>query len=622
MSSPLAALDTTHLLALAAALGWASGMRLYAVVLITGLAGVAGWVTLPAGLQVLQHPVVLGVAGLMFVAEFFADKIPALDTLWDLAHTFIRIPAGAALAAAVFGGDSAAWTTAAALLGGSLAATAHVAKATTRAAANTSPEPFSNIGLSLLGDLAVPGLLWLAWQHPGWFFVVLALGIALALVLTVLLFKFLRGLWRRLRGSASPAPRLPTALVLPWASALALLLGGAGAAGLLLPPPAAAQSVAATPTPAAPAPAPERISADLREEIRRLDVEVADAYGRRETVAATLTLYRPPGDGPFPLALVAHGRPTEQRVLMARARFESLARYLVAKGFAVLVPTRAGYGPGATEFDPEGSGRCDQKRYQPMAAAAAEQLLAAVRQVAAEPWADTSRWIVLGQSVGGTAAMAVAARAPQGLQAAVNFSGGAGGNPVRSPGEPCGPQQLQRLWRAQAATATLPVLWVYWRHDRFWGERHPRDWAQAWRDGGGQVDFHQLEPWSADPVDGHEGLLRDMDHALPLLEAHLQRAGFTRPGLIERPPASGYATLDEVDKLPLPAARRERALARYRAAPAPKALALSPRGHYGFASGDWRLGRALGSCQHFAGQACTLYAVDDEVVWPAPASRP
>src|SRR5262245_29509503 len=99
----MSALDTTQLVALAAALGWASGLRLYAVLLITGLVGLAGWVELPAGLRLLQHPMVLGASGFMFLAEFFADKIPVVDSLWDLVQTVVRIPAGAALAAAVFG---------------------------------------------------------------------------------------------------------------------------------------------------------------------------------------------------------------------------------------------------------------------------------------------------------------------------------------------------------------------------------------------------------------------------------------------------------------------------------------------------------------------------------------
>ena len=198
-------LNLTHLIAIAAALGWASGLRLYAVVFLTGAAGYLGWVTLPGGLQVLQNPLVLGVSFLLGLLEFVADKTPGVDTLWDALHTFIRIPACAALAAGVFGADSSTWSIVAALLGGTLAATAHTAKATTRAAANMSPEPFSNIGLSLLGDAAVPALLWLAWSHPLVFFPVLGAALLLALVLIVVLFRFLRGLLRRFGYSAPPA---------------------------------------------------------------------------------------------------------------------------------------------------------------------------------------------------------------------------------------------------------------------------------------------------------------------------------------------------------------------------------------------------------------------------------
>ena len=204
-------LDTTHLIALAAALGWASGLRLYAVVFLTGMAGWLGWVSLPPGLHVLQHPLVLGASGLMLAVEFCADKVPGLDTVWDAVHTFIRIPAGMALAAAVFGGDSAAWTTIAALLGGTLAATSHAAKATTRAAINTSPEPFSNIAVSLLGDAAVPTMLWLAFSHPAWFFVALAVALVLMVTVTALLFKFLRAVLRTLRARVDPPARAPTA---------------------------------------------------------------------------------------------------------------------------------------------------------------------------------------------------------------------------------------------------------------------------------------------------------------------------------------------------------------------------------------------------------------------------
>lgn len=202
----MAEFDLAQLVALAAALGWASGMRLYLVVFLTGLAGRLGWVDLPGGLEVLQATPLLWASGLLVAVEFLADKVPLVDSAWDAVQTVVRIPAGAALAGAVFAGqgvDGTAWTLIAALLGGTLAATAHAAKAGTRAAVNTSPEPFSNVGLSLLGDVSVPVLLWLAWEHPAWFFVALALAVGVAVVLIVATFRFVGALWRRLRGRSA-----------------------------------------------------------------------------------------------------------------------------------------------------------------------------------------------------------------------------------------------------------------------------------------------------------------------------------------------------------------------------------------------------------------------------------
>lgn len=192
-------LGTTQLLALAAALGWASGLRLYAVVFITGLAGFLGYLELPAGLLILQSPFVLWASGGMLVIEFLADKIPLVDSMWDAVHTVIRIPAGAALAAGVFSADSAEWALVAALVGGTLAATAHAAKASTRAAVNTSPEPFSNIGVSFFEDGLVPLVLWLAWNHPLVFFVLLAFALVAMVALIVLTVKFLKALAQTLR---------------------------------------------------------------------------------------------------------------------------------------------------------------------------------------------------------------------------------------------------------------------------------------------------------------------------------------------------------------------------------------------------------------------------------------
>ncbi|MFO1307779.1 MAG: DUF4126 domain-containing protein [Burkholderiales bacterium] len=195
-----ATFDVWQLVAMAAALGWASGVRLYAVLFIVGGLGYLGWMPLPGGLGVLTHPFVLAASGFMFVVEFLADKVPGVDTVWDAVQTFVRIPAGAALAASVFGDGSAASALAAAILGGTLAAGSHLTKAGARMAINTSPEPFSNWAASFGEDLAVGVVLWLAWAHP-----YAALAVLLVLVLAMAwlvpkLFRFVRRLFDRVAG--------------------------------------------------------------------------------------------------------------------------------------------------------------------------------------------------------------------------------------------------------------------------------------------------------------------------------------------------------------------------------------------------------------------------------------
>jgi hypothetical protein len=201
--------DTPHLLALAAALGWASGFRLYAAVFLTGIAGWMGWIHLPPGLHVLENPLVLGASGFMLFVEFFADKIPFVDSIWDAVHTVIRIPAGAALAAGALGADGQTISVLGAILGGSLAATSHAAKMTTRAAVNTSPEPFSNIAMSFAEDGLVVFMLWLSATHPVIFAIVLVVSVVLAVILLTVLVKFLRKVVQAVSGffRGRPLPR-------------------------------------------------------------------------------------------------------------------------------------------------------------------------------------------------------------------------------------------------------------------------------------------------------------------------------------------------------------------------------------------------------------------------------
>ncbi len=182
-------------LALAGALAWGAGLRLYLVVFLFGLLGRLGWWPLPEHLELLAHPLVLGVSGFMAAVELFADKLPWLDSLWDLLNTFVRIPAGAALAAAVFGDSGAAVALAAGLLGGTLTATTHFAKSGTRAAVNASPEPFSNVAVSMGEDALVLGGVWLAVEHPLLFVLALLVFVAAAVLLLRLLVRGLRRLF-------------------------------------------------------------------------------------------------------------------------------------------------------------------------------------------------------------------------------------------------------------------------------------------------------------------------------------------------------------------------------------------------------------------------------------------
>ncbi|MBV0934543.1 DUF4126 domain-containing protein [Marinobacterium weihaiense] len=179
----------TSMIALFMGVAWASGINLYATVLMLGVLANLGHLSLPPGLEVVSDPLVLMAAGFMYCVEFFADKTPGVDTGWDGLHTFIRIPAGAALAAGAVGELSPAVELAAALTGASLAAGSHALKAGTRVLINTSPEPLSNWTASFSEDLLVLGGLWAALNHPLWFLAVLA-------AFVVLLIWLLPRLWR------------------------------------------------------------------------------------------------------------------------------------------------------------------------------------------------------------------------------------------------------------------------------------------------------------------------------------------------------------------------------------------------------------------------------------------
>lgn len=388
---------------------------------------------------------------------------------------------------------------------------------------------------------------------------------------------------------------------------LAASLLAAALAGLLAPSPAAAQLNTAN------------LHLDIREAVLRVPVSVPDAAGRMVAGDLVVTTFKPAGPGPFPLLILSHGRSSQQRATYARQRFESAARFFVRKGFAVAVPLRLGYGELAGLGDPESSGTCARPRYAPALAAAAQQILAVAQAMALQPDVDGSRLVLVGQSVGGMATLAAAALRPAGLLAAINFAGGHGGNPIEHPGVPCQPEQLSALFQAYgaaaAAVAPTPTLWIYTRNDFYFAPQHSRAWADAYQVAGGQVDY-QLLPAIGD--DGHKLFAQANDVWQPLVDTFLAQHGFAQAGTLTAPPASGFAALADPAAVPvqLPAARV--GYQQFLAAKPPRAFAVNAAGQWGYASGEDVMSRALSFCQRQvspASQACSLYAVNDSVVW-------
>jgi hypothetical protein len=210
-------MGTLETLGLALGTAWTAGINLYATVAVLGIAHAAGWMVLPPGLEVLADPLVITVAMILYFVEFFADKVPVLDSGWDAIHTFIRVPAGALLAARALGPMNPGLEVAAALAGGSVALAAHGTKATTRLAINASPEPFTNWAASITEDvLAIFGV-WLALEHPIVMLTAVVLFVVAAAILIPKILRALATLFRKLTGRGQPpatsAP--PTTQVLP-----------------------------------------------------------------------------------------------------------------------------------------------------------------------------------------------------------------------------------------------------------------------------------------------------------------------------------------------------------------------------------------------------------------------
>jgi dienelactone hydrolase len=272
-----------------------------------------------------------------------------------------------------------------------------------------------------------------------------------------------------------------------------------------------------------------------------LTVKVSDAYSKQvERPVVVTTLVDDATPSPRPVLVISHGRAGNpaSRAALGRARYTDNARWFAELGFIVAVPTRIGYGVTGGE-DVEHSGPCSSTHYGPGFTAAAVQVLAVLDHLRGKPDVAPDRAVVVGQSYGGASSIAVAALMPAGLQAAINFAGGSGGDPKGSPGRPCQPSRLERTFGGYGRTARIPTLWLYTENDLYFGARYPREWFAAFREAGGTGEFHQFPPHG---VDGHTLFTSHPATWQPVVLDFLRRHGLAPPAVVSPAPAASAAS--------------------------------------------------------------------------------
>jgi len=263
-------------------------------------------------------------------------------------------------------------------------------------------------------------------------------------------------------------------------------------------------------------------AARLVEDVVRIPVEMKDIYGRQHQHAMTVTIFRDDERVRSPFLVISHGRGnTERRAALGRARYPDNARYFVSQGFAVFIPTRVGYGITGGP-DVEDSGPCARREFAAAFEAGAAQVIAVIEYARAQGFVDASRGVLVGQSVGGAITLALSAKNVSGVVAAINFAGGAGGDPQQWPERPCSEPTLRRVFATYGETARIPTIWLYSENDRYWGKDTPRAWFDAFRAKGAAAEFVQLPPYRAD---GHLSFNGNPEAWRPPVEKFLADVG-------------------------------------------------------------------------------------------------
>jgi dienelactone hydrolase len=353
--------------------------------------------------------------------------------------------------------------------------------------------------------------------------------------------------------------------------------------------------------------------AEYRETLLSLPITVRTIGDRPLKTEFQLTHFRPAGDGPFPVAILQHGR-SPDRSTPSRYRGGRMTNYFLRRGFAVFVPTRVGFGGLGVRVDPENWQRpCADNWLEPQMTSVATHARATLDYAKTLPWIDQTRVILAGQSVGGYTSLTTAARGMPGIIGVVNLAGGSGARAKAPRGEPGCADYMPKYFRDAGKTLRVPTLWVYAENDQYWGTKHPRIWHKAFIDAGGKAEFVSAGKIEGD---GHSELTNTIHAWRPPTDAFLTKIGFPSRTSPKAPPKTNFARLDDVTKLPSTLPGAIRAYQQFLLADVPRAFVIAPNGLWISNTNDPQsLDQAMRRCTALSNLACKPYAVDDAIVW-------
>lgn len=259
------------------------------------------------------------------------------------------------------------------------------------------------------------------------------------------------------------------------------------------------------------------------EEILTIPVSVLNSYGNVHQHNVVVTIFRDAQRTRSPYLILNHGRSgsATERAKLGRARYTAISKYFVELGFAVIVPTRGGYGVTGGE-DSEFNGGCSFPNYPSVFKAATDTSIAVMDHLKNNPYIDFDKGIAVGQSFGGTTAVNLSTQNIPGLKASFNFAGGGGGDPVNKPAYPCRSDLLEKLFAGYGAGSKVPVYWFYSMNDKYWGEKLPKEWFDAFIRAGGKGKFYSLPAYKED---GHLSFTGNADAWKPYFEQTIQSLG-------------------------------------------------------------------------------------------------